>query len=333
MSETRLRVLRAQEIAQVLNGQEAAIMAAVRAAYETHARGASALPQSTFLRFPDDAQNRIIALPAYLGETFGVAGMKWIASFPGNIKQGIARASAVIVLNAAETGRPTAIVEGSIISAKRTAASAALAAQYVHQEEGVERIGLIGCGVINEEIARFLRAVYPTVVEWVVYDVERERAKAFGERVAGEGMRVEVVKTVGEVLERVRLASFATTAGRPHVESMDGWRNGSTILHISLRDLAPAVVLSCENIVDDREHVCRAETSLHLTEQQVGHREFIRCTLADITLGKAAARRDAEGIAVYSPFGLGVLDLAVSKLALALADEAQGLWIDDFLPV
>jgi ornithine cyclodeaminase len=320
MAQGDLTILGASEVQTLLEGQEDLVMQAVREAYEAHARGQTSLPHSTFLRFPDDTSNRIIALPAYLGGRVEVAGMKWIASFPGNIARGIERASAIVVLNSMDTGRPEAVLEGSVISAQRTAASAALAAHALHGDHAASALGLIGCGVINAEVARFVRRCFPSLRQLWLFDLDPKRAAAFARSVTGclPDIAARPCDRLEEVLERCPLVSFATTALQPHVLDVRALADRSTVLHVSLRDLAPEVILACDNVVDDADHVCRAETSIHLAERRAGHRGFIRCTLGDVLLGHRRSRGDAP-CTVFSPFGLGILDLAVGHLVLARA--------------
>jgi 2,3-diaminopropionate biosynthesis protein SbnB len=310
-------------VAEALAGQESHLVALVREAYLAHARGQSALPPSVFLRFPESPRDRIIALPAYLGGNGNaVAGVKWISSFPDNVGRGLERASAVIVVNSAETGRPRAILEGALISAQRTAASAALAAQCLHTRPAPV-IGLIGAGRINLEIMRFLSALRPEVTGWLVHDLDPARSEELAARCreGAPGAAVEVVEHLGSVLERSSLVSFATTAVEPYVGDLSACPPDTTVLHVSLRDLAPEVILSSDNVVDDVDHVCRAQTSVHLAEQRTGHRRFIRCELAAILEGRAPSR-GGRGPTVFSPFGLGVLDLAVARHVLEVAARA-----------
>jgi N-[(2S)-2-amino-2-carboxyethyl]-L-glutamate dehydrogenase len=104
----------------------------------------------------------------------------------------------------------------------------------------------------------------------------------------------------------------ATTAASPHIHHLSPATHRRTILHVSLRDLAPEVVLACDNVVDDIDHVCRAQTSLHLAEQLTGRRDFIRCSIGELLLGRAALRHKANNTTIFSPFGLGILDIAVA---------------------
>ena len=123
-----LSIINGRTVSDIIRARRGECVEIVRGAYLAHARGQSVNPDSYFLRFPDKPDCRIIALPAYLGDGFDVAGLKWIASYPGNVQRGFPRASAVLVLNCYDTGYPFAILESSIISAARTAASAVLAA-------------------------------------------------------------------------------------------------------------------------------------------------------------------------------------------------------------
>jgi ornithine cyclodeaminase len=133
-------------------------------------------------------------------------------------------------------------------------------------------------------------------------------------------------------LRQAEVISFATTAGTPHVFALSECIPGSTILHVSLRDLSPQVILSCDNVVDDVAHVCRAQTSIHLAEQLTAKTDFIRCTLAEVLEGTAAPKKDPHALTVFSPFGLGVLDLAVAQLVMELASkESRGTMLKNFL--
>ncbi|MDY7095348.1 MAG: 2,3-diaminopropionate biosynthesis protein SbnB [Acidobacteriota bacterium] len=329
-----LLIVSGDDIVELLDQRETEILEAVAEGYKAHARGHSSLPHSNFLRFPDSDRDRIIALPAYVGEPFELAGIKWIASVPGNIERGMERASATVILNHRDTGRPFAILEGSIISARRTAASAALAARELHRGEAPEVIGLVGCGLINWEICRFLAAVWPQARRFVAYDLSTERAEQFGRRLeaAIPGATLQAAASLEEALGASPVSSFATTAVNPYLENLDACPEGATVLHISLRDLLPEAILAHDNVVDDLDHVCRAGTSIHLAAEATGHRDFVRTTLGEVLLGQAPPAPEDRAI-IFSPFGMGVLDLAVSDLVYRRArEEGRGTDVPSFLP-
>lgn len=335
MPNEEMLILKGSEVQSLLAGRETDVIEMVHRAYMAHADGNSSLPHSNFLRFPDDPDSRIIALPAYLGEEFALAGIKWIASFPQNLQKGLDRASAVLILNSAETGQPVAMMESSIISAKRTAASAALAAFHLKEMKPATRVGLIGTGLISFEIVRFLLTTCGEVEKLVVFDIDPERSEFFKEKVLStfSGLEVEVVPEITDVMSQCTLIAFATTAATPHVADLSHCAPGSTILHISLRDLAPEVILQATNVVDDVDHVCRAQTSIHLAEQLTGNRDFIKGTFADMLNGKFWLRSNEDDIAIFSPFGLGVLDIAVGSFVLDLARKNNvGMTVESFLP-
>ena len=334
MHDRGILILGANEVTSALDGQEAKAIEAVSRAYISHRRGRSSLPHSVFLRFADDDPNRIIGLPAYLADEEPIAGLKWIASFPGNTARGLDRASAVLVLNSTSTGRPIAVMESSIISARRTAASAALAAQVLHEKKDETCVGLIGCGLINFEVLRFLRVCFPRVERVALFDIAPAAAQRFIRRVQREmpGLVCSSLASAEQVFTAAPLVSLATVAGTPHITSLTGLSARSTVLHVSLRDFAPAVIRAVDNIVDDTDHVLRARTSLHLTELEDGNRAFVRCPLADILTGDAPARVEGRP-AMFSPFGLGILDLALARLVLDHARaKGAGVEIHGFLP-
>ncbi|WP_236794819.1 2,3-diaminopropionate biosynthesis protein SbnB [Amycolatopsis sp. GM8] len=304
-------VVSGRSVQRALHGREPAVIDLIESAYRLHGAGSTVNPPSYFLRFPDQPNSRIIALPASVAGNVDTAGLKWIASFPDNVANGLPRASAVLLLNDRRTGYPYACLESSVISASRTAASAALAALRLgagRAERG--RVGFIGTGLISRYIHTYLDAAGWPFTRIGVHDLAAGRTRGFTEYLRG---RTDIpVKAFGSAEELIResdVVVFATTAGKPHVSDPGWFSHHPLVLHISLRDVSEEIVLDSVNVVDDVEHCLKANTSVHLTEQRVGHRDFVHATLHDVLTGGYEV--PADRTVLFSPFGLGVLDLAL----------------------
>ena len=323
-TEDVILTLGGPDIASLLQGKEREIIDRIDEAYVIHGAGDSSLPHSVFVRFPNRKRERIIALPGYLGGNKNVAGIKWIASFPENHSRGISRASAVMVLNSMKTGRPQAFMEGSIISAKRTAASAALACDKLHAPGDIDTLGIIGCGLINREIVRYIASLR-NIRSILSFDISADRAADWAESMRGivGDIAIEHTDAVSDLLARCPVVSFATTAVEPTINDLSMCPKAATLLHISLRDLTPEAILMGENVVDDVDHAMRAQTSTHLAEQLEGNRDFLHGTLAQILTGEIPPRDHPDAISIFSPFGLGVLDLTLGNYAYGLAIEQE----------
>ncbi|MGI5400693.1 2,3-diaminopropionate biosynthesis protein SbnB [Streptomyces sp. CA-135486] len=325
-------VISGAQVQRALQGREKQIMELVEATYRLHSAGDSVNPASYFLRFSDRPSSRIIALPASIGGQVRVDGVKWISSFPDNVEAGIPRASAVLILNDHDTGYPFACLESSIISATRTAASAALAADRLSRDRRrPTRVGFFGAGLIARYIHTFLAGTGWSFDEIGVHDLSTDSTAGFRCYLeqSGTAGRITVRDSAEELIRNSDLVVFATVAGQPHVSDLSWFAHNPLVLHVSLRDLAPEIVLASTNIVDDVEHCLKANTSPHLAEQLTGNRDFLHGTLDDVMAGRVAVPTDRP--LVFSPFGLGVLDLAVGKYVYdEVAHSGELHVVDDF---
>jgi N-[(2S)-2-amino-2-carboxyethyl]-L-glutamate dehydrogenase len=327
-----LSIINGKAVFDIVRAHRAECIRVVRDAYLAHADGQSVNPDSYFLKFPDKPDCRIIALPAYLGNNFDVAGLKWIASYPANVQRGFPRASAVLVLNSHETGYPFAILESSIISAARTAASAALAAHWLNgQSSRAHSLGIVGTGFIARYVYEFLIDTGWAIEEVWLHDRSPHESEKFRSTACRleQHRTVTVVPDVSQLVRACDLIVFTTVASTPYVVDTALFEHNPLVLHISLRDLTPEILLRSQNVVDDVDHVMKANTSPHLAEQKTGNRSFVTGTLADIMTGRRSVNRSRP--IIFSPFGMGILDLAVGKWVYDQAvATSQELRLSDF---
>jgi ornithine cyclodeaminase len=163
--------------------------------------------------------------------------------------------------------------------------------------------------VISRAILDFLDALGWRIGEIVTYDAVPAYAENAARHAARMAYRSSVAPSLEAAITGSDLVVFATTAGAPYVLDPDLLVPGQNVLNISLRDLAPELIAGAHNVLDDIDHCLNAGTSPHLAVQRYGHRDFIDGTIAQLLLGEIELTGSKPR--VFSPFGLGVLDLAV----------------------
>jgi ornithine cyclodeaminase len=324
------KIIGAPQVLTWLDKSPKKIFGRVHDAYLLHAADKTVNPDSYFLRFPDDNRNRIIALPASLESDDPIAGIKWISSFPSNIEKKLDRASAVLIINSRETGYPIACVEGSLISAARTAASAAIGALYVHSTPGqIATLGIIGAGPIAFRSVMLLLTLGWEIGQLRISDLSKDRAELFREKCKSF---IKTIK-IGDVESTIResdMVLFATSAATPFVTELAWFAHAPTVLHMSLRDLSPEIIFASQNIADDVDHCLKAQTSLHLAYQECPDKNFMAGGIADMIHKKVKPNLSMPRI--FSPFGMGILDLAVAQQILCDLEDRDVFTLRDFFP-
>jgi ornithine cyclodeaminase len=134
VTEARFVFLSQEDVVAAGGLDVAATIDVVEEALRLHAVGDTRLPSKSALMWSDDlgseeTQGRIMAMPAYVGGSIALAGLKWIPSVPSNPARGLPRGIGLIVLTEPETGLPVAVMDGTIVSAARTGAVTGVSAR------------------------------------------------------------------------------------------------------------------------------------------------------------------------------------------------------------
>lgn len=328
-------LINGRDVSKILEGNMSSVYELIKKTYLLHQKNETVNPKSHFLKFPKKPQSRIIALPAYIGKDLNIAGIKWIASNPKNVEKGFPRASAVLILNDYETGYPFACIEASIISAVRTAASAVLGAEYLLGNiKKIKKIGFIGNGVISKHILNCFLKTNWKIKEVLLFDKSQDNSLKFSEEIKkNHNIEVTLVNSNDELISQCEIIVFTTTSQEPYVKDLKLFQHNPVVLNISLRDLDPQIILNSNNVVDDINHILDANTSVHLAQQKVGHSNFINGTIGEL-IEKKYVVLDKNKPSIYSPMGLGILDIALGKYIFdksALCKEK--ISISNFFPI
>lgn len=176
--------------------------------------------KSPFPEMPvDGPDRRFMAMPAYLGGMFDMAGMKWYGSNAENKAKGLPRSILMLTLNDKDTGAPVAYMSANILSAYRTGAVPGVGYKNLSKED-VKTVAIIGPGVMSKTALAAIMAVRPSVELIKVKGRGKASLEKFIEHVKKEYPNVEV-RAVDTMEEAVRdsdiiSASTSTPTGDPN---------------------------------------------------------------------------------------------------------------------
>ena len=122
--------------------------------------------------FPDDPEfegmpknaedRRFMAMPAYLGGRYQMAGMKWYGSNMENKKKGLPRSILMMMLNDKDTGAPLAMMSANLLSSYRTGGIPGVGCKYLARE-AAKTVAIIGPGVMGKTSLRAFVSVRPGI--------------------------------------------------------------------------------------------------------------------------------------------------------------------------
>ncbi len=206
----------------------AAIVEDVRRGLRMHARG-EAISNKLALDFDVERDWKVTSLVGVVGP---YAGVKWLGANEDNRALGLPRSSSIIALNDRKTGKVLCVMDGTLISALRTGAYAALATEVLGPPQAT-CVGFLGAGVISRCSLLCMAATVRERIERVlVYSRTAQSRIKFARLMAEQtGLTVEAVDRAREIVRRCGITISATTAMDPMIKLADV-RPGSLHIHM-----------------------------------------------------------------------------------------------------
>jgi len=268
-------------------------------------------------------------MPAHLRES-GNAGAKVVSVNPGNAARGLPAIHAVVLVLDVLTGRPTALMDGTWLTALRTGAVGGLAADLLARSDA-KTVALFGAGVQARTQLEAVRCVREITEVRVV-----SRSGASADRLAGEvvGVRAVRVDDANEAIEGADIIIAATSSSTP---VFDGARvesgthvTGVGSYTLDMREVDTALVQRARIIVDQREAVMEeAGDIVGPIRDGVVDETVIIAEIGEVVLGRVPGRTADSEITFFKSVGNAVQDVAVAARVLAAAEsEGHGLVVD-----
>ena len=292
--------------------------------------------------FPDDPQfegmpknaddRRFMAMPAYLGGKYQMAGMKWYGSNCENKASGLPRSLLMMMLNDKDTGAPLALMSANLVSCYRTGAIPGVGAKYLAGKDS-ETVTIIGPGVMGRTCLLAFLSVCPKITTVKVKGRGLRSLHAFEEFVKKECPQIQQVIVCDSMEEAVKDSDIICVTSTAPVKEIDfpyiaeDWvKKGALIcLPSAARFDDDFLIRRCKKVVDNYKlyeawaeefpypsyemvQIIGSKFTDYLHEGRIQREDIV--DIADIINKKHPGRESDDEIIVYSVGGMPVEDIA-----------------------
>jgi len=266
---------------------------------------------------PLQPKDTLLIMPAW--RVGGCLGVKLVTVFPGNARLGESAVHATYAVFDAATGLPLAVLDGTELTRRRTAAASALAARYLAPPDAT-RLLMVGTGGLAPHVIESHAAVRP-ISSVRVWGRRMEAAEAVAREFTDRPYAVEAVSDLAAAVRWADIISCATLAETPIVHG--AWLRPGQHLDL-IGSFTPAMreaddgALARARIYVDTRAAALADSGelLHGFASGVISAADVLGELSDPVRGTAAGRRSAEEITLFKSVGCAIEDLAAAELAL-----------------
>lgn len=292
--------------------------------------------------FPDDPQfegmpknaddRRFMAMPAYLGGKYQMAGMKWYGSNCENKASGLPRSILMMMLNDKDTGAPLTLMSANLVSCYRTGAIPGVGAKYLAGKDS-ETVTIIGPGVMGRTCLLAFLSVCPKITTVKVKGRGQRSLHAFEEFVKKECPQIQQVIVCDSMEEAVKDSDIICVTSTAPVKEIDfpyiaeDWvKKGALIcLPSAARFDDDFLINRCKKVVDNYKlyeawaeefpypsyemvQIIGSKFTDYLHEGRIQREDIV--DIADIINKKHPGRESDDEIIVYSVGGMPVEDIA-----------------------
>jgi ornithine cyclodeaminase len=280
-------------------------------------RGAAAVP---------DRHGILAAMPAFL-PSIGALTTKLVSLFPDNRDRPTHQA--VICCFDPATGSPLALMDGTSVTATRTAAGSALATRYLARADA-RIVAIVGTGVQARAHARALIRL-PRVESLIVSGRDAADVRALADELAASGIAAQAADTIERAVGAADVVCVTTHADAPVVRR-EWVRPGTHVNSVGYNtagegEVDGALVHDSVLVVESRAAVLAPPPSgaveiRRAIEAGLISADHIHAELGEIVSGVAPGRVDPDDVTLYKSVGVAVQDAAAASLVLAAATEA-----------